>query len=130
MGLLLDNHLVGLEVVLMVSLCLIGIQILTVQYRKFFSSHCGTSEKSLVSYLFYRSSSSVIDGNLSEPTLKCMGSLVNFSSILSQAFRASTVFVGIAVLFSILCVACQEVDLECLMVCFILHCFFCFFYSD
>ena len=53
-GLLLDNHLVGLEVVLMVSLCLIGFQILTVQYRKFFSSHCGTYEKSLeiVSYLF------------------------------------------------------------------------------
>jgi len=50
------------------------------------------------------SSSSVIDGIVSEPTLKCMGSLVNFSSILSQAFRASTVFVGIAVLFSILCV--------------------------
>jgi len=50
------------------------------------------------------SSSSVIDGSLAEPTVKCMGSLVNFSSILSQAFRASTVFVGIAVLFSILCV--------------------------
>ena len=46
-GLLLDNHLVGLEVVLMVSLWLIGFQILTVQYRKFFSSHCGTYEKSL-----------------------------------------------------------------------------------
>ena len=52
----------------------------------------------------FSSSSSVIDGSLSEPTVKCMGSLVNFSSILSQAFRASTVFVGIAVLFSILCV--------------------------
>ena len=39
MGLLLDNHLVGLEVVLMVSLWLIGFQIL--------SSHCGTYEKSL-----------------------------------------------------------------------------------
>merc|ERR1712203_569278 len=52
----------------------------------------------------FGSSSSVIDGIVSEPTLKCMGSLVNFSSILSQAFRASTVFVGIAVLFSILCV--------------------------
>lgn len=39
-----------------------------------------------------------------KPDIQCMGSLVNFSSILSPAFRASTVFVGIAVLFSILCV--------------------------
>eukprot|EP00093_Oithona_nana_P006676 06676.XXX_266151_268151_1 [CDS] Oithona nana genome sequencing. len=42
------------------------------------------------------------DGLFNEPDLRCMGSLWNFSSILSPAFRAATVFVGISVLLSIL----------------------------
>ena len=43
------------------------------------------------------------DGLIPEPDVRCLGSLENFSSILSPAFRASTVFVGLAVLMSILC---------------------------
>ena len=38
------------------------------------------------------------------PQVHCMGSLPNFSSILNPAFRASTIFVAIAVLLSILCI--------------------------
>lgn len=39
-----------------------------------------------------------------EPKVRCVGSLDNFASILSPAFRASTVFIGLAVLVSILAV--------------------------
>lgn len=37
-------------------------------------------------------------------TLMCLGSLDNFASILSPAFRAATVFVGISVVTSLMCV--------------------------
>ena len=51
----------------------------------------------------FSSSAPTSDGIIPEPDIRCLGSLENFSSILSPAFRASTVFVGLAVLMSILC---------------------------
>jgi len=53
--------------------------------------------------IFLTSSAPTSDGIIPEPDIRCLGSLENFSSILSPAFRASTVFVGLAVLMSILC---------------------------
>merc|ERR1719510_1535083 len=54
--------------------------------------------------IFLSGSSLSASGLFPEPEIRCIGSLVNFSSILSPAFRASTVFVGVSVLFSVLCI--------------------------
>ncbi len=43
-------------------------------------------------------------GDLSEESVVCIGDLNNFSSILSPAFRASTIFVGLSVIVAVLCV--------------------------
>ena len=53
--------------------------------------------------ILFFSSAFAVEGSIPEPDVVCFGSLENFSSIISPAFRASTVFVGLAVLMSILC---------------------------
>ncbi len=45
----------------------------------------------------------VIGVNEATETVRCVGRLDDFASILSPAFRASTVFVGLAVIVSVLC---------------------------
>ena len=44
------------------------------------------------------------EGASSSPSVLCLGELNNFGSILSPAFRASTVFVGLSVIVAVLCV--------------------------
>ena len=50
------------------------------------------------------SSSSGDDASASASSVVCIGDLNNFGSILSPAFRASTVFVGLSVIVAVLCV--------------------------